>query len=133
MSLVSQGAPRQTGGVMSRTQYLARRGGRSQMLRDETLDALDHVLHCWLRPPRNTVWHILEQRQLHIPSHRAVELRDLLDHALWDTLIGRALNQQSRGQLDFLAALQDMDEVAFLGFDHGVGHSLLVLCDAKAP
>jgi hypothetical protein len=44
MSLASERAPRQTGGVISRAQHLARHG-RSQMLRDEILRALDHVLH----------------------------------------------------------------------------------------
>ena len=66
------------------------------------------------------------------PPAARYSCRDLLDHPLRDTLIGRALNQQSRGQLDFLTALQDMDDVAFL---HGVdgqevalmvGHQVLI-------
>ena len=68
--------------------------------------------------------HILEQRQLDIPSRRAIQLRDLLDHALRHTLIGRALNQQGRGQFDFLALLQDVDEVGFL---HGVSRQEVAL------
>ena len=84
------------------------------------------------RPASDAVRHILEQRQIDVPSCGAIQFRDLLNHALRDALIGRTLNQQSRGRLDFLAALQDLDDVAFLHDIDGqeialmVGHQVLV-------
>src|SRR5262245_10095426 len=69
-----------------------RRCGCCQPLRNEGLRALDHARRVWCWPACQAMRHIREQRQLDIPSRRAVQLCDLLDHALWYTLIGRALN-----------------------------------------